>query len=60
MIVQKNLTRIHALCKQHEEKKMETQLEELSKKNDKDKKDSAPNVNSNMEDVAKPKVSFED
>lgn len=35
--VQKSLTKIYNICKDHEEKKYEKKLEELSKKNDKEK-----------------------
>lgn len=35
--VQKNLNKIYNICKDHEEKKYEKKLEDLSKKNDKDK-----------------------
>jgi len=64
MIIQKNLNRIHTICKQHEEKKYEIKLEELSKKTEKDKKNNNNN-NNNMNDVEQPtenknKVSFED
>eukprot|EP00341_Mesodinium_pulex_P010890 CAMPEP_0116899848 /NCGR_PEP_ID=MMETSP0467-20121206/8326_1 /TAXON_ID=283647 /ORGANISM="Mesodinium pulex, Strain SPMC105" /LENGTH=55 /DNA_ID=CAMNT_0004572897 /DNA_START=1764 /DNA_END=1931 /DNA_ORIENTATION=+ len=55
MIIQKNLSRIHTILKNHEEKKFETKLDKLSKKENK------PEENAKMEDVVEDKnTSFED
>lgn len=45
MIIQKNLNRICAICKEHEEKKYEKKLEELSKKTEKDNVNPQMNAN---------------
>lgn len=62
MIIQKNLNKIHTICKEHEEKKYEKKLDELSKKTEKDK-DNKEKDNKDMNDVEpnqKAKISFED